>query len=192
MVVIRPMQIKDIEAVQEIDRLSFSAPWPAGAFRFELLENEQSLVWVAEQGGKEADLQVVGSLVIWLILDEAHIATVAVHPDYRQGGIGKFLLARGLLEAMGRETDQATLEVRSSNLAAQALYRGFGFQVVGRRARYYRDNREDALIMTVVYQQEPGGVSAYRRRLKSILRGKDGDRFRIAGEGYLSVSGGVF
>jgi ribosomal-protein-alanine N-acetyltransferase len=93
---------------------------------------------------------VVGVIVVWLIEDEAHIATISIHPDYRGQGISRELLAAALLESIRQGTVLATLEVRANNLIAQALYRKFRFDVAGRRARYYRDNQEDALIMTVV------------------------------------------
>jgi ribosomal-protein-alanine N-acetyltransferase len=88
-------------------------------------------------------------VVVWLIVDEAHIATLAVHPDYRGRRIARRLVKVALKEAILRGMNQATLEVRANNLAAQNLYRQLGFEIVGNRPRYYRDNNEDALIMTV-------------------------------------------
>jgi len=146
---IRPMQPEDLEAVKEIDRLSFSLPWPENAYRFELFENPGSRLWVAELQPSEAQPVIAGVIVVWLILDEAHIATLAVHPQYRRCGLARELLATALLAAIRAGMRLATLEVRAGNLAAQQLYRHFGFEVVGSRPRYYRDNNEDALIMTV-------------------------------------------
>lgn len=146
---IRPMLLEDLPAVQEIDRLSFSLPWPASSFRYELLENEHSQLWVAEVQHPSGQKTVVGAIVIWLVVDEAHIATLAVHPDYRQMGIGKYLLITALKAALQEGIQSATLEVRASNRVAQALYQQFGFIVVGERKGYYQDNREDALIMTL-------------------------------------------
>jgi [ribosomal protein S18]-alanine N-acetyltransferase len=155
MVQIRRMQEYDLEQVQAIDRLSFSLPWPANAYRYELKENPSSLQWVAstpvdslEGQAGEAPMRVVGVIVVWLILDEAHIATLAVHPDSRGRGIARALLAKALIDAIRRGARQATLEVRSGNEAAQRLYHDFHFDVVGRRPHYYKDNLEDALIMT--------------------------------------------
>ncbi len=91
---------------------------------------------------------VVGMIVVWMVLDEAHIATLAVDPQYRGLGVASRLLETSLQAAMQRNASQATLEVRAGNQAALALYRRFGFEVVGRRPRYYKDNNEDALIMT--------------------------------------------
>jgi len=147
-ITIRPMRQQDLEQVQAIDRASFSMPWPASAYNYELNENPLSLLWVAVSGLPDGRGAVVGMIVIWLIVDEAHIATIAVHPDYRGKGIARTLLATALRRALRQGYRKATLEVRANNLAAQRLYRRFGFEVVGHRLRYYRDNNEDAIIMT--------------------------------------------
>ncbi|MBN2547545.1 MAG: ribosomal protein S18-alanine N-acetyltransferase [Anaerolineales bacterium] len=162
---IRPMRGEDLAQVQAIDRQSFSLPWPNSAFHYELYENPNSIPWVAELLAAEnaedgpqdtSALQdslkpanVVGMIVIWMILDEAHIATLAVHPEYRSQGIAGQLIARVLQEAIHKGAASATLEVRANNLTAQRLYQRFRFAEVGRRLRYYRDNSEDAIIMTV-------------------------------------------
>lgn len=146
---IRPMQTSDLEQVRDIDRLSFSMPWPESAYRYELNENPRSLLWVAENIEENGEKQVVGSIVVWLILDEAHIAAIAVHPYHRGRGIGRKLLVTALRASIQKGSHSATLEVRANNLIAQNLYRHFRFKVTGNRPRYYRDNNEDALIMTV-------------------------------------------
>jgi ribosomal-protein-alanine N-acetyltransferase len=128
----------------KLDVLSFSLPWSERSYRYEVTENRASSCWVAEVGG-----QVVGMIVNWIILDEAHIATIAVHPQHRRAGIGKCLLAQGLLAAWERGARTALLEVRAGNLPAQAMYLRFGFEVVGKRPHYYKDNNEDALLMTL-------------------------------------------
>lgn len=148
-VAIRPMAAGDLERVHEIDVLSFSAPWPLSSYRFELFENPAGRLWVAEAQPAEAAAQIVGMIVVWLIVDEAHIATLAVDPSFRGHGIGQRLLFRALSDCVGWGARSATLEVRASNLAAQSLYRDFGFEVVGQRPHYYIDNDEDALIMTL-------------------------------------------
>jgi [ribosomal protein S18]-alanine N-acetyltransferase len=145
----RPMQMQDLRRVHEIDILSFSMPWSEQSFRFELTENQNSIVWVAEAQPPDQPPKVVAALVVWVILDEAHIATIATHPDYRGMGIARRILARVLLRAYERGARQAYLEVRRSNLTAQNLYEKFGFDVVGVRPRYYKDNNEDALLMTL-------------------------------------------
>lgn len=145
---IRAMRSDDLEQVVAIDRLSFSMPWPIHSYRYELFENPLSLLWVAEVARPGEQPRLVGMVVVWLIMDEAHIATLAVHPDARGQGIAQQMLRVALDEAIRRGMRSATLEVRANNAIAQHLYSRFGFQVVGRRPRYYRDNDEDALIMT--------------------------------------------
>jgi ribosomal-protein-alanine N-acetyltransferase len=139
---IRKMQAADLPAVAALDQLSFSQPWPPAAFEVEL-ENPNARCWVAEE-----ENFVTAALVIWRVLDEAHIATIAVHPDFRQRGIGKALLRAGMDAAYAEGARIYHLEVRAGNLAAQKLYANFGYEVVGRRARYYKDNGEDALLLT--------------------------------------------
>jgi len=145
---IRTMQTGDLVQVQYIDRNSFSLPWPTSAYNYELT-NPQSLLWVAEIPGEDMPPNIIGMIVMWLIVDEAHIATLAVEPEYRRQGIGRNLLAIALREAAHIGMREATLEVRANNLEAQSLYRKFKFEIVGFRPHYYRDNSEDALIMTM-------------------------------------------
>jgi [ribosomal protein S18]-alanine N-acetyltransferase len=130
--ILRPMTLEDVEHVHTIDTLSFSMPWSERSYRFELTENQHGCNWVAEIE-QEGVRRVIGMLVIWVILDEAHIATIAVHPDYRQHRVGRRLLAQGLLAAYERGARLAYLEVRRSNLVAQSMYQAFGFEQVGER-----------------------------------------------------------
>jgi len=154
-ITIRPMREADLGEVQAIDRISFSMPWPSSAYLYELKSNPLSLLWVAEQalpvetGLTENQRRIAGMIVVWLILDEAHIATIAVHPELRNRGIAQNLLATAIKASIHKGMRKATLEVRANNTIAQRLYRRFRFEVVGQRPRYYRDNQEDALIMTV-------------------------------------------
>ena len=143
-VMIRKMTLADIEQVIAIDRVSFSLPWPERSFRFELTDNPASRCWVAEVDGK-----IVGMIVVWLIVDEVHVATIATHPEFRRQGIAKNLLAHALQHMSNEGAQSSFLEVRASNLAAQDLYRKFGFEESGVRRRYYRDNDEDAILMTL-------------------------------------------
>ena len=143
-VMIRKMTMDDIEQVIAIDRVSFSLPWPERSFRFELTDNPASRCWVAEVDGK-----IAGMVVVWLIVDEVHVATIATHPDFRRQGIAKNLLSYAL-QHLGTEGAQSSfLEVRASNLVAQEMYRKFGYEESGVRRRYYRDNDEDAILMTL-------------------------------------------
>lgn len=149
-VLLRRMTLEDIPVVIELDQLSFTLPWPERSFRFELTDNSASRCWVAEVDGR-----VVGMLVAWLLVDEIHIATIATHPDFRRQGIARKLLSRALLQAMNEGAQSSFLEVRASNLAAQEMYRKFGYEAAGRRKRYYKDNDEDAILMNLeVLSQE--------------------------------------
>ena len=142
--ILRRMHEADLPAVSQIDRTSFSMPWPERSFHFELNNNPAARCWVAELDG-----QVVAMLVIWMILDEAHIATLATHADHRRKGIGARLLSKALELAAQEGVLRAFLEVRAGNEAAQAMYRGMGFVEDGLRKRYYSDNGEDAILMSL-------------------------------------------
>ena len=145
-ITVRKMNAADIEAVSELDVLSFSQPWPKHAFEIELA-NEGARCWVADATG-----QVVGALVFWHVLDEAELTTIAVHPAFRRQGIARQLLQAAMDAAYAEGARIYHLEVRAGNEAAQKLYASFGFEVVGRRPKYYTDNGEDALLMTKVAQ----------------------------------------
>jgi len=140
---VEPMTLDDIPSVHAIERESFAVPWPDDAYRNELVTNRLASYVVARAG--EA---VVGFAGLWVMVDEAHITTFAVHPRWRRRGVGERLLLRLLELANDRRAREATLEVRLSNMPARRLYEKYGFKPVGIRPRYYSDNGEDALIMT--------------------------------------------
>ena len=142
---VRAMRTDDIPAVMEIDRDSFPNPWPENTYWYELQKNPASHLLVIQS---RETARVAGVAGYWLVIDEAHISTFAVHPDWRGRGVGKVLLAALLRHAAGRGAESAMLEVRAGNAAAQSLYRGFGFRTVGRRKGYYKNNGEDAVLMT--------------------------------------------
>jgi len=149
-VVVDSMRLGDVASVLEIERLSFSSPWPAYAFEQELTANRLARYLVARRGE-----QVVGFSGLWLMVDEAHITTFGVHPDHRRRGIGRRLLLR-LAELAGElRASRMTLEVRVGNVPAQELYRSFGFAISGRRIAYYSDDGEDALVMTTPALADP-------------------------------------
>jgi [ribosomal protein S18]-alanine N-acetyltransferase len=141
---IRRMTLEDVPSVHEIDTLSFSLPWPERSFRFELTENPVARTWVVESGGR-----VAAMLVLWLIVDEAHIATIATHPDFRRQGLGERLMIAALVSAREEGARRAFLEVRAGNAGALELYKKYGFVVVGVRKGYYKDNSEDAILMNL-------------------------------------------
>lgn len=160
--VVEPMRMGDVATVLEIERLSFSSPWPAYAFEQELTANRLARYVVARR-----DDRVIGFAGIWLMVDEAHITTFGVHPDHRRQGVGRRLLLRLAELAIELGTVRMTLEVRVSNVPAQALYRSFGFHVAGRRIAYYSDDGEDALVMTTPELAGPimrGVIAADRLR----------------------------
>jgi len=148
--VVDAMRLADIAEVLEIERLSFRSPWPAHAFEQELTANRLAHYVVVRR-----DDRVIGFAGVWLMVDEAHITTFGVHPDERRHGIGRRLLLRLADLAAELRASQMTLEVRASNLPAQALYRSFGFADSGLRIAYYSDDGEDALVMTTPPLADP-------------------------------------
>ena len=148
--VIRKMTLDDLEQVVAIDQVSFSLPCPARSFRFELTDNEASRCWVADLDGR-----VIAMLVGWFIVDELHVATIATHPEFRGQGIGREILLYSLRAAKEEGAVKSFLEVRESNEIAQTMYRSFGFVEDGRRKGYYKDNGEDAILMSLDHL--PGG-----------------------------------
>ncbi len=161
---IEPMQVADLEAVHKIELASFNAPWPANAYRSELETNRLASYLVAR-----IDDRIVAYGGMWLMVDEAHITTFAVHPAWRRQGIGERLLVAFLDLAADRHAREATLEVRLSNLAARRLYEKYGFRPVGLRPRYYSDDGEDALIMTT----EPIAEPHFRERIARLRAALD-------------------
>ncbi len=190
-----PMTVNDIERVMEIDTLSFPLPWSPTSYRYELTQNPNSHFLVAVTGLAEpaADKapgsldwlrpsqwfrptppaapvrQIVGYGGFWFIVDEAHISTIAVHPDWRGQGVGEILLVAMLEQALDLGAVTATREVRVSNTRAQALYHKFDFEPTGGRKHYYRDNSEDALLMTA--ELRPGYRETLRRRFSQKRKG---------------------
>jgi len=142
-IVVEPMTLDDVPDVHRIEAHSFPVPWPDYAFRQELQTNRMAHYMVVRAG---AETVAYGGM--WLMVDEAHITTFAVLPEWRRRGIGARLMLEMMDLARTLGARVATLEVRLSNRAARALYGRFGFRPVGIRPRYYSDNGEDALIMT--------------------------------------------
>jgi [ribosomal protein S18]-alanine N-acetyltransferase len=161
--IVEPMRLDDLAAVHAIELASFSAPWPPHAYRSELESNKLAHYLVARAGDA-----VAGYGGMWLMVDEAHITTFAVHPAWRRQRIGERLLLAFLDLAIDRGAHEATLEVRLSNLAARKLYEKYGFRPVGLRPRYYSDDHEDALIMTTTPLDEPA-MRERIERLRAVL-----------------------
>jgi ribosomal-protein-alanine N-acetyltransferase len=152
----RAMGPRDITAVAALERLIFPEPWPVGVFRDELRQENRTYL-VAEEEGELA--AYAGLLQLG---EEGHITTVAVESSRRRAGLATRLLLELVETARRRGSRRLTLEVRTTNRAAQALYRKFGFAPVGMRKRYYRT--EDALVMWAEDVDQP----AYLERLEQI------------------------
>lgn len=179
--VLQPMRVQDIPEVLEIERVCFSMPWSAHAYRYEIEENTLSWYVVARPAPRPKESGIFGKILalrtaaqprspiigyggFWMMVDEAHISTLAVAPAYRRRGVGELLLLTMIEEAQRRGAAAVTLEVRVSNLPAQRLYEKYGFTVQGRRVRYYSDNGEDAYIMTT----PPLRSASYREMLETL------------------------
>ena len=135
------MNESHVAAVAELEKLCFSAPWSENSVRSELT-NPLSLWLVAVE-----DDRVLGYIGSQTVLDEADMMNVAVSPEARQKGVGQALVTSLAERLKAKAVRCLTLEVRASNVPAKALYQKLGFVQVGRRPNYYRNPREDALIL---------------------------------------------
>ena len=164
--VVEPMELEHLDQVRRIERACFPTPWPRNAYRREIEKNERARYLVVRTTSEAAPTptrrqfpmslfslgrpearDVVGYCGVWVMLDEAHITTIAVDPDYRRLGLGQLLIIQMARIALQAQATRMTLEVRMSNEGAQKLYRKYGFSDGGVRPRYYSDDFEDALIM---------------------------------------------
>jgi ribosomal-protein-alanine N-acetyltransferase len=187
---LRPMVEADIAQVLEIERESFPSSWPQTAYKRELTNKIARYCVLGEAGedvSSSADAttggiwsafrravraqeppakseRLLGFIGMWLMVNEAHIVTVAVREECRRMGIGERLLIAAIDIAMNADQEVVTLEVRASNTGAQRMYEKYGFERAGLRKRYYSDDHEDAVIMTT-----PDLFSAaYRRELEGL------------------------
>ncbi|NLB42202.1 MAG: ribosomal protein S18-alanine N-acetyltransferase [Clostridiales bacterium] len=139
---ILPMTVHDIKGVAGIEEMCFHVPWSRESLRIEVEQNRCARYFVVKE-----DEHILGYGGMWLVLDEAHITNIAVHPDYRRQGIGGQIINTLMKTAIKAGIERMTLEVRVSNHPAIALYKSFGFEEGGIRKGYYANNKEDALIM---------------------------------------------
>jgi ribosomal-protein-alanine N-acetyltransferase len=144
---LRQLTYGDLPAVISIERRSFSTPWSLAMFVLELSKPSGICLAAEDETGT-----LVGYLVCAKYDRVWHLMNVAINPEQRRRGIATQLIER-LFEEGGRGA-RYTLEVRVSNLAAIAMYEGFGFRSAGRRRRYYHDNGEDALIMWLAGRED--------------------------------------
>lgn len=147
-IIIRRMNMADVDGVAEVEAATFPTPWSRDAFASEM-KNMAARYLVAEKDGR-----IIGYAGAWIILDESHITNIAVQKEERGQGIGR-RLTHGLMQYLSNlGAAYATLEVRKSNEVAQNLYKSLGFIKLGVRKRYYEDNGEDALIMVCDHMPE--------------------------------------
>ncbi|GAB1341110.1 ribosomal protein S18-alanine N-acetyltransferase [Gemmatimonas sp.] len=152
---LRDMQEDDLERVANIEARSFSDAWPASAFE-ELLAQSYARLRVVE----DAAAEVQGYCVLLRAADEGEIANICTAPDSRGRGFGGLLLDDALAVADANGVMAVYLEVRTSNVAARALYESRGFTAVGRRRHYYQDPTEDALVLKRSHPSAPVGIPA--------------------------------
>jgi len=184
---IRPMAAADVPAVVAIERISFPTPWLPSSFLYELNHNTQSFYyvllkpetdtaapprrgwrrWLLGNAGLQNESRVIGYVGFRLRRAEAHISTIAVHPQWRRRGLGELLLLTAMERGLELGVSIVTLEVRPSNQVAQRLYRKYGFRLQGVRRGYYRDG-EDAWLMEVRVNRD-----TYRARLVELRRTLD-------------------
>ncbi len=137
---IRQMTMSDLDQIMALERLSFPTPWTKGMFIDVLSSGLGALV--LEQGER-----IAAYVIFYMAATEGHVMNVAVDPQARRKHLATRLLAHtfGLLREKG--ITECYLEVREGNLGAQRLYGNFGFEVIGRRRKYYVETGEDALVM---------------------------------------------
>ena len=141
------MTEEDVAAVAELEKKCFAVPWSEKSFHDEM-KNKLAVYFVAKSDGR-----CIGYAGFWNVSGEGGITNVAVLPEYRRQGIGSMLIAEMIKTAVKLRLDLLTLEVRKSNIAAQGLYKKYGFDIIGERKRYYSDNGEDAWIMTKTFAE---------------------------------------
>jgi len=136
-----PLQASHIPAILEIEKVTNAAPWSERSFQNEL-DHKYGIFLVGITGG-----EVVAYGGVWLVIDEAHITTIAVAESHRRQGIGQKLMVELLEKARSAGMVCSTLEVRAGNKPAIILYEKLGYHIAATRKGYYPDNKEDAVVM---------------------------------------------
>ena len=196
--VVEPMRLEDTDRVRDIEKQSFSTPWPRQSYRHEIEDNRLAHYVVLRRDGpprapQDRDggglgtalkgvlgmgpksprhVEIAGFAGLWLMVDEAHITTLAVAPEWRGKGLGEVILLSLLDLSSELGANLVTLEVRMSNGIAQRLYEKYGFHTNGIRRHYYSDNGEDALVMWSEDLRGDSGksrVEELRKRLSERL-----------------------
>ncbi len=142
-IVIAPMREEDIPRIREIEKRSFAELWPDDSFEREVKENKVAYYLTASIDGI-----IAGYMGTWLILDESHITTFAVDPEYRGRKVGVHLLWHLMYHTVEKGTRWATLEVNEENASALHLYEKFRFKRIGKRKEYYASGK-NAVVMWV-------------------------------------------
>ncbi|ASN07072.1 ribosomal protein S18-alanine N-acetyltransferase [Virgibacillus necropolis] len=142
--VIRQMELTDIDPVVEVEKASFGTPWSEDIFYQEVVKNQFAHYFVVE-----VDKKIIGYAGLWVVIDDAQITNIAIMPSYRGNKLGEKLFLFTMKQAMRLGSKRLSLEVRVSNIIAQRMYRKFGLVPGGLRKNYYTDNKEDALVMWV-------------------------------------------
>jgi ribosomal-protein-alanine N-acetyltransferase len=186
--VLRYMTVEDLAQVVEIDAASFRPAWPERSYRFELNESQISFMVSLEkceergvtgfqrllntlrrqQNGTVPQPVIVGYAGLWKIADEAHISTIASHPDYRGRKYGEIMLAGMIGRAIALGAAYIVLEVRVSNKVAQALYSKYNFAIHGIKQDYYHQDKEDAYDMRLHLSDE--NIRAFWQRYEKLSR----------------------
>ena len=138
---LEPLGSQHLEGMLALDHLIWGGYWSRASYEAEC-QRLGKQIWGVILGE-----QVVGFGILWVILDEAHLVMLAVHPDYRRQGMGRAIVEHLLGIAQAKGCHWAVLEVRISNQAARALYEHLGFRVLGIRKKYYQDPPEDGLTL---------------------------------------------
>jgi len=141
---IRKMEIDDISNVGKVETATYKNPWPQDIFLRELTENDHAHYFVAVLGDK-----VIGYGGMWLVVDDAQITNIAIHPSYRGHKFGEKLFQQIFDYGVHHGMRRLSLEVRESNMVAQRMYQKFGLVRAGIRKNYYTDDGEDAVVMWV-------------------------------------------
>lgn len=179
---LRYMTLHDVAQVAAIDRLAFDLPWSERSYAYEVMESTYSYMvvleaaneaapvgwrrWLSPLNGRVQTHRIVGYGGLWNIMSEAHISTIAVHPDYRGRGWGEILLAGMVRRSLALNAGYVALEVRVSNTRAQNLYRKYEFETISVKAKYYRNNNEDAYDMRLTLT--PGAKLRFQERFAAL------------------------
>ena len=155
------MSGRDLDSIMELEHKAFTCPWTWGMYERELEKEESCYLTIRTDG------TIIAYGGVLLLLEEAHVMTMAVKHEYRRRGVATRLLLEMIRNAEAMGARFVTLEVRVSNHPAIELYKKFGFQIMGERKHYYIDNFENALIMWTEDITSP----EYRRLLESLWRG---------------------